>query len=187
MEAPRDPREPRPRRSPVLHELLRWLVAIPIAAVVAGALFVAMAALVDGSWLVERLIRVFPLREKTLTPEERCELATLRSAPAVTIEGTVGTRIDGHFVPLADAEVRGEGGIAAGGDVEVGADGRFRLATALPVDAPPECPQAATPTPQLVVGAPGCILRRVPVTPAWVPHRIVLSCPRRDAVSGPAG
>lgn len=177
----RDPRDPRPPRSPFLHELLRWLVAIPIAAAVAGVLFVAMASLVDGSWLVEHLIRVFPLHEKELTREERCELAALRSAPAVTIEGTVGTRVDGRFEPLGDAEVRGEGGIAVGGDVEVDAGGRFRLATALPVDTPPECPGAATATPQLVVGAPGCIMRRVPVTEAWVPHRIVLTCPRRGA------
>lgn len=171
---------------PLLHALLRWVLAAALAAVVAGGLFLAMALLVNGSGLIEKLIRVFPLTAKQLTPEERCELASLPTSPAVTIEGTVGYLADGRFVPLDDAEVGGDPGVIAGRGVTVDADGHFRFATALPSgarteagDLPAACAGQSRETPHLVIRAPGCRERRVPLTEAWVPHRILLSCPER--------
>lgn len=169
----------RRRRGSILHEVLRWAVAVPVAAVISVGLLLLMSRLIDGSWILEALTRVFPLEEKVLTPEERCELETLRTAPAVTIEGTVGTLAGDRFVPLEAAEIHGEGGIVAERGVAVDAGGRFRFVTALPGPVPPECGPEQRANPQLVVDAPGCEPRRVPVTNAWVSRRIVLSCGER--------
>lgn len=178
-----------PDRDPVANErsplrgALRWVVAVPIAVFVVGSLFFVMASLVDGTWLVEALMRVFPLKERELTPEERCEMERLQGAPAITIEGNVGYLDKRSFVPLPDAEIRGEQGLAAIRDVEVDAEGRFRLVTALPFVPSPECadqtPGRTAAAPRLFFQAPGCRERRVPVTAAWVPRRIVLVCPDR--------
>jgi hypothetical protein len=174
--------DPRARRgSALLQEALRWAVAIPLALLVALALFAIVAKGLDGSWIAKALMRVFPLRQTALTPKERCEI---EPRPAITVEGSVGYRAGDAFVPLPDAEIRGEHVVGASRGLDVDASGRFRLVSALPGGSPecvPGVGGTAAATPHLVFRAPGCVERRVPLTAAWVPHRVLLDCPARAA------
>jgi hypothetical protein len=179
MVAPNDPETE--RRFPLLRGLLRWLVAGGVGALASLALFVGMGWLLDTSHLMDRLFRVFPLKQTVLDADEACgDTPLLR---AVTIEGVVGTLRAGRLQPLVDAEVRSDGPGSGTRPVEVSGDGGFRLVAAFPDDRPSPCDtgarSATAPVQHLIVRAPGCSERRVPITRAWVPHAVLLECPDR--------
>ena len=64
--------------------------------------------------------------------------------------------------------------------VEVSGDGRFQFVTSFRSEAPSPCGEQVAPSggegQYLVFNALGCAERRVPVTRAWVTHRVVLDC-----------
>lgn len=141
------------------------------AGIVTFALFGMMVGLVDGRWILDTLIRVFPLYQE---PVGEHDLPALRPEPMVflTLEGTVGTLAGGGFVPLEDAEILRIGASISDQAIEVDPGGSFRFEASFPGDLSGEA--LAT---QLVIRRPGCSERRVPVTRAWlVSRRIVLHC-----------
>lgn len=161
---------------------LRWLAALCAGVVVTLGIFnVVLGVRLEP--MMERLLRFFPLHKVSLTREDRCALGPERVHEAVSIEGSVGFLVDQRFVALADAEVTGERLLAATDWVAVQPDGGFRLATALPRAGDAECDVGpdgeVLPTPQLVIRAPGCAERRVPVVRPWIPRRILLFCDAR--------
>ncbi len=159
-----------------MSEIGRWLVAATAATVITALLFGAMTRLADGRWLVDRLVRIFPLEQTVLPEEDDCSGQPLLDA-AITIEGIVGTRSrDEGFQPLTRAEIVGHDALGASRSVQVEPGGIFRFVTAFASGAPSSCP-APSPKPQrLEIRATGCRARSVPVTPAWVPHRVLLEC-----------
>jgi len=176
------PDEPAPPgRHPFLRAALRWLMAACVGSVASLSIFVLMTRVVDASGLVDRLFRVFPLIRTELDPDEACGDASLLRA--VSVDGVVGTLRDGRVEPLADAVVVSEDARSGPRPVDVSAEGRFRVVAAFPDDRPSACPPgeraAAGAALHLVVNAPGCSERRVPVTQAWVPHSVLLECPDR--------
>lgn len=154
---------------------LRWLVAGGLATAVTVLIFATMTRLVDGSWILDKIIRVFPLHQTQLTPEDECD-AVPPLGGAVTIHGVVGSYRDGVFHPLPQARIVGRTALGAESEVEVDPNGVFRFATAFPNEAPSLCPPPETVDQQLRIQAPGCRERTVPVTRAWVPHRVLLDC-----------
>jgi hypothetical protein len=163
--------------SPAMSELLRWLGAGTVGVVVTFALFVAMTRLVDGPSILEGVMRIFPLILAPPTPEDEC---AARLASAVTIEGVVGEYRDGIFHPRSDAETSSDDALGGARKVDVAPDGSFRFVTAFPRDVPTDCPAVEAPiqatTQRLLIRAPGCQDRSVPVTRAWLAHRVVLDC-----------
>lgn len=159
--------------------VLRWLVAGGFATVVTLLLFATMTRLVDGSWILDSLIRVFPLQQTQLPPEDECA-AIPPLGGAVTIEGVVGRYRDGVFQPLPEAHIVGRTALGVDAEVEVAENGIFRFATAFPNQLPPTCPPPETVEQRLRIRASGCEERVVPVTRAWIPHRVLLDCPARD-------
>jgi len=143
-----------------------------VAATVTVALFGAMLGAVDGQWILDTLIRVFPLGSQEVAGGDLPALPPNRHAVSVEIEGTVGRLEGDRFVPIGDAEISGA---YASGDrrpIEVGPGGAFRFEAIFP-DASATRPSVT----QLLVRSPGCRERRVPVTRAWlVPRRILLDC-----------
>ena len=99
---------------------------------------------------------------------------------ALTIEGTVGRNDGSGFQPLPDAVVVGQNAISDSIAVEVSGDGRFQFVTSFRNEAPSPCGEQVAPdggeAQLLIFDAPGCAERRVPVTRAWVTHRVVLDC-----------
>lgn len=155
-----------------LEALLRWGIAGSAAAIVTVALFGAMIGAVDGEWILETLIRVFPLGTQKVGEGDLPALRPDRDAVSVEIEGTIGTLAGDRFVPLGDAEIVGA---QASGDrrpIEVGPGGAFRLEAIFP-----DANATRASVTQLVIRSPGCRERRVPVTRAWrYPRRITLDC-----------
>jgi hypothetical protein len=139
-----------------------------------------MIGLVDGSGIVKRLIWLYPLTQALPCPGGECSAALPDLPAAITIEGTVGHLAAGRIVPLGSAQVVAERPNGKVREVEVDTGGRFRFVTAWPSD-PQATPSAesrrgGTASTQLILRAPGCTERRVPVTRAWTPRPILLSC-----------
>jgi hypothetical protein len=159
-------------------------MAVCVGVTVTVGLFTLVLGIRIQPETVERLFHLFPLRQVPLTPEDRCELGPRRLQDAVSIEGSVGTLVGERFVALQDAEVLGERLAAANEWMAVEPDGGFRFVTALPKAEDVACQTAPDgtplPTPQLVIRAPGCAERRVPVVNPWIPRRILLSCNTRS-------
>jgi len=179
-----DPRGfPLERRASPLRQILRWLVSVCVGVAVTGFIFSVLMGIRIGPEAVESLLRFFPLQQVPITQEDRCAMGPRRLREAVSIEGSVGTLVGDDFVALDDAEVLGERLAAADEWMAVEPDGVFRLVTALPKEEDADCalaPDGAPlPAPQLVIRAPGCAERRVPVVRPWIPRRILLSCPAR--------
>jgi hypothetical protein len=164
----------------LLKSLLRWAVAAAVATLVTLVLFTVMTRLIDGTWILEGLIRVFPLSTAQVTPEDECAIDEATARPAVSIAGEVGYYANGSFVPLPDARIQGDDGARPPHPVEVAADGAFRFVTAFPDETPSPCrydgEKPPAETQWLIVGAEGCSERRVPVTRAWVSHRVLIPC-----------
>jgi hypothetical protein len=169
-----------------LQELLRWGIAGSVATAMTLAIFIAMTRMIDGSAILATIVRIFPLTFASLEGDGECDEDDLL-AGAVTIEGAVGYHGADGFAPLADAEILRENTSARERTVEVRADGSFRFVTAFASDAPTSCPpprkeeDAVDPktVQQLRLRAPGCVERRVPLTRAWQPHRLLLECRER--------
>jgi hypothetical protein len=163
---------------------IRWIVAGGVGAASALALFAAMAASIEGVDIVERLFRIFPLTQTVLPDTDECGADGTASHLAVPIEGVVGHLRDDGMAPLPDATVVGENAITGTMPVDVSSNGTFRFVAAFPNDEPSACRDAESVTEgapqQLVVRAPGCAERIVPVTAAWVPHTVLLDCAGRD-------
>lgn len=158
----------------------RWLLAAGVGAGITLALFIAMSVVVEGTAILERMFRLFPLQRAEISSTDECARPDRVLANAVTIEGTVGSFDGDGFRPLPDARVTGRNALSDAIDVEVDGDGRFRFVTSFRSEAPSPCGDESAPTggerQQLVLRAPGCAERSVPVTRAWVDHRVVLDC-----------
>jgi hypothetical protein len=154
--------------------LMRWVVAGSLSAVVTGLLFLVMTRMSDGSWILEKLIWVFPLTQTELGPDD-CPTAPPVTA-AVDIEGVVGHYREGVFHPLPNAEITGRNSHDSGVTVEVSEDGIFHFVTGFASGEPTSCPFPPAAAQHLEFRAPGCSERSVPITPAWVPHRVLLKC-----------
>ena len=149
---------------------------LTVAAVLFGfGLLTVMVSLVDGSAIVMRFFRVFPLTVAVPCPEGDCAPAFPELPLATTIEGSVGYLAAGRIVPLEAAQIVAERPNGKSREVEVDSKGEFRFVTALPMDAPATRRPGAVTT-QLRIRAPGCNERRVPVTRAWTPRPILLAC-----------
>jgi hypothetical protein len=150
-----------------------WAIAVPAAGIVTFALIGTMAGLVDGQWILEKLIRLFPLEEQAVGVDDLPALRPAQREVSIPFEGRVGTRSENRFVPLERVEILGIRESGDGQPIEVGAGGHFRFESAFPDE------HATAPaTRQLVIRSPGCSERRVPVTRAWLrPRQIVLDCP----------
>jgi len=176
MLGPTGPESPKP---PLLAAVLRWLVAAALAASVTLVIFVAMTRMVDGAWILDRILRVFPLEQTALA--DPCE-AWETEAALVPIQGVVGYYGPDGFVPLHDAEIVGEHAPSDTQTVEVSPEGVFRFVTAFADERPPACATPAVPGAtgkRLRIRAPGCVPRDVPVNRSWIPHRVLLDCEAR--------
>lgn len=171
---------PPPRRRPLLaYGLVRWTIAAGVGATVTAALFLSMTRLIDGSWILDGLLRIFPLQQtegvdpcEVWEPEQTLE----------TIEGTVGYLAEGGFVALPGATVIGQHGRAAPQRVDVSATGGFRFVASFPEPRPETCgrsPQPLHSSARLLIEAPGCTARSVPITRGWLAHRVLLQCEER--------
>lgn len=163
---------------------IRWLVAGSVGLAVTLSLFVAMAASLNGVDIVGRLFRIFPLTQTAITSPDECAEGGIASHLAVAIEGVVGHLRGDQLTPLSDADLIGDNAITGETPVDVADDGSFRFIAAFPNDDPAACretkPLKAGATQRLIIRAPGCTERIIPVTAAWVPHAILLDCETRD-------
>jgi hypothetical protein len=167
-----------------LRTAFRWLVAGGFGAVVTASLFVAMSAAIDGVDIVGRMFRIFPLTQTAVPDPDDCADPEIASHLAVPIEGVIGHMRGDRLAPISDAVVVGVNAITGETPVDVSADGSFRFVAAFPDNTPTTCPgvkplKEGTPQ-RLVVRAPGCVERIVPVTAAWVRHTVFLDCADRD-------
>ena len=85
MHGPAGP--PSRRRLLLLSGVVRWTIATIIGATVTAGLFVSMTRMIDGSWILDLMIRVFPLEQTEFV--DPCEVWE-QEQTLVTIEGTVG-------------------------------------------------------------------------------------------------
>ena len=175
------PPTPPPERPPSpLRGAVRWLVAGAVGVAITSCVFVAMSLVTEGTSILEQMFRIFPLTRGEVSTTDECARADSVLGDAITIEGTVGTKSGDGFRPLAGAEVIGSNAISDAIAVEVSGEGRFRFVTSFRSEAPSPCGERVAPSggerQRLVFRAPGCAERRVPVTRAWVPHRVVLDC-----------
>jgi hypothetical protein len=163
-----------------LQELLRWSIAAAVAIGMTLAIFIAMTRMIDGSDILATIVRIFPLSFASPEDQGACEDELPN---AVTIGGSVGYYGAEGFEPLIDAEIFREGARGGQQSVGVSADGVFRFVTAFASEAPTRCPRDDGFDPntaqQLRLRAPGCTERSVPVTRAWLPHRVLLECSER--------
>ena len=140
-------------------------------------LFVGMTRMIDGSWILDQMLRVFPLQRAAVA--DLCEEWEHQQAGLLTIEGTVGYLGRAGFVALPEAQMMGEYADAPPERVEVSDAGEFRFAMPFEGPRPERCADRGSSerqSPGLRIQAPGCSTRRVPVTPDWVPHRVLLDC-----------
>ena len=159
--------------------LLRWVVAGGLASIVTLALFATMTRLIDGRWILERLVRVFPLTTTELTQEDDCS-GGLPLGGAIDVQGVVGFYDGAGFRPLPDAKIDGRNALGNDSPVEVNAGGVFRFVTAFPTGEPTSCDHPPPEDQRLRIRAAGCTERTVPVTAAWVAHRVLLECEGRS-------
>ena len=160
--------------------LLRWMIAASVGTTVTAVLFLAMAGMLDGSWVLEAVLRAFPTEQSELV--DPCEVAEAVHTPEI-IEGTVGYLGAAGFVALSDAAIIGEQGHASPQRVAVSDSGAFRFVARFEEPRPESCPEPAgaeRSSPRLLIRAPGCTLRRVSVTRGWTPHRVLLQCEARS-------
>lgn len=165
---------------PMPGRVLRFVVAGGVATVITLALFVTMTRLVDGSWILESIMRVFPLEQTTL--EDPCA-AWESERELVPIQGIVGYYGSDGFVPLHDAEIIGEHAPSDGQIVDVSPEGVFRFVTAFEDELPPACTKPSVPGvtgKRLLIRAAGCQPREIRITQAWMPHRVLLDCESRS-------
>ncbi len=155
--------------------ILRWLMAGSVATVVTLVIFIAMTKMIDGTELLEGLVRIFPLTQTEISPPDECPAVPLLG-PAISIEGAVGRYRNGEFEPLAGAQVVGQNALGNAVDIEVSEQGIFRFVTAFADQAPTACPIVPTSDQNLQIRASGCKDRSVPITRAWLPHRVLLDC-----------
>ena len=172
---------PSPRkRSFLSYAPVRWSLAASIAAGVTAVLFIGMTRLIDGSWILDQVLRVFPL-EQTAAVDPCKEWQAEQTL--VPVEGTVGYLGPTGFVALPDARIMGEHVQAPSQHVEVSAAGTFRFVTPFEAPRPESCGEPASrlgPSPRLLIQAPDCSARTVPVTRNWLPHRVLLDCEERS-------
>ncbi len=163
---------PQQRSRGGLRELGRWIVAALGAAAITVFLFGGMVGLVDGRWILEKVIRVFPLEEQSVREDDLLARPDPRKGITLRFEGTVGHLVRDRFVPLEDAEILGTRPDEEPRRIAVEPGGHFRFEASFPEDRI-SAPSAT----QLLVRSPGCRDRRVPVTRAWMqPRRIALDC-----------
>lgn len=168
------------KRSFLSYAPVRWGLAASIGASVTVLLFVGMTRVIDGSWILDKVLRVFPL--ELTEAVDPCEEWQAEST-LVTIEGTVGYLGPAGFVALPDARMMGEHVHAPPQRVEVSAGGTFRFVTPFEGQRPERCgetPSRTGASPRLLIQAPGCAARSVPVTRNWLPHRVLLDCEARS-------
>ncbi len=172
---------PSRRRSLLSYGVVRWTIAATVGAMVTAGLFVGMTRMIDGSWILDKMLRVFPLEQTE--PVDPCEVWG-QEQTLVTIEGTVGYLGQTGFVALPDAEMIGEHGHAPRQRVEVSDTGGFRFVTPFEEQRPEKCAELGEPqqppSARLLIRAPGCKPRSVPVTRSWLPHRVLLDCEARS-------
>ena len=173
-------------RSTRLRGAIRWLVMGCIGALTTLSIFAAMALSIDATEILQRMFRLFPLIQTELSTTEECQGEGSHLPAPVLIEGIVGHLNDGAFRPLPDTEVTGDDSVSRSVVLEISNEGGFRFATTFPSEAPSPCSlderSTGGETQLLIFQALGCRERRVPVTRAWVPHRIVLECPSRQGI-----
>ena len=80
-------------------ELLRWGISGSVAIAMTLAIFVAMTRMVDGSAILETIVRIFPLSFANLEGEGACTDEDGFSI-AFTVEGAVGYYGADGFSPL---------------------------------------------------------------------------------------
>ncbi len=162
---------------------IRWLVSATVAGSVTAFLFLSMTRLVSGEWLYEGLLRIFPLGNGS--PSSEC-LEMVGEPAAVTIEGEIGYLESGSFVPIRDGVIVGGEGEDAMLLGRTSSNGGFEVELRFAAETPTSCedrqpaPRATRRSRMLTLRAPGCTERRVPITPAWVPHRVILECQERE-------
>ena len=175
------PAGPPSRRRPLLaHGVARWTLAATIGTTVTAGLFVGMTRMIDGTWILEQMIRVFPLKRIELV--EPCEVWGQEQI-LVTIEGTVGYLGSAGFVALPEAQVIGEHGHTPPQRIDVSDAGEFRFVASFEQQRPEQCQERGSPeprSPRLMIEAAGCSKRSVPVTSGWLPHRVLLDCDARS-------
>ena len=137
-----------------------------------------MVRLVDGQWILENIIPVFPLSAERVGEDDIIAMDPAQRSVSLEIEGTVGTLVRDRFVPLEDAEILGTRSSGEKRPIAVQPGGHFRFEAVFPDD------RATRPsTTQLVIRSPGCHERRVPVTRAWLlPRRIALDCGESSSI-----
>ena len=178
MHGPTGP--PSRRRSLLSYGVVRWALAATLGTIVTAGLFVTMIQLIDGSWILERMMRIFPLEQTEFV--DPCEVWKAEQI-LVSIEGTVGYLGRTGFVALPDAKMVGEHRYAPPQRVEVSGAGGFRFLTPFEEQRPQSCSEPGrppAPSPRLLIQAPGCSARSVPVTRNWLPHRVLLDCEARS-------
>ena len=168
------------KRSLLSYAPVRWSLAATVGVGVTIVLFVGMTRLIDGSWILDKVLWVFPLEQTEAV--DPCEVWQAEQT-LVTIEGTVGTLGPTGFVALPDARMMGEHVQSPPQHVEVSAAGTFRFVTPFEGQRPESCGDTASrtgPSPRILIQAPGCTARSVPVTRNWLPHRVLLDCEPRS-------
>ncbi len=163
--------------------VIRWVVSASVAGSVTALLFLTMTRLVSGEWLYQGLLRIFPLDQGA--PGKEC-LEIVGEGATVTIEGELGYYDAGRFVSIADGELFEMTGGEATLLGRTSDSGGFEVELRFAADTPASCRDPAAPRPRpadrsrtISLRAPGCAERRVPITPAWVPHRVILDCAER--------
>ncbi len=177
MRGPAGPPSPRPLLS---YGVVRWTIAAIVGSTVTAGLFAAMTRMIDGSWILDQMLRVFPLEQTGFV--DPCEVWAPEQT-LVPIEGTVGYLGRAGFVALPEAQIIGEHGRAPRQRVEVSGAGEFRFVTPFEDRRPEKCAEpgsAEPPSPRLLIQAPGCSARIVPVTRNWLRHRVLLDCGARS-------
>ncbi len=171
---------PSHRRPLLLYGVVRWTIAGIIGTTFTAGLFVAMTRMIDGSWILEQMLRVFPLEQTDFV--DPCEGWEHEQTTLVIIEGTVGYLGREGFVALPEAQIVGEHRRAPAQRVEVSNVGEFRFVTPFAEQRPEKCAAGGSPepaSPGLLIQAPDCSTRRVTVTRSWLPHRVLLHCSRQ--------
>lgn len=177
MHGPTGP--PSRKRSILSYAAVRWTLAAIVGVTVTAMLFVGMTRMIDGAWILERVLRVFPLEQSE--PLDPCEIWQAEQT-LVAIEGAIGYAGRAGFVALPDARIVGKHGHAPPQQVDVSGAGSFRFLTPFEEQRPESCAEpgsAAAPLPRLLVQAPGCLTRSVPISRNWLPHRVLLDCEAR--------
>jgi hypothetical protein len=163
------------------HGVVRWTIAAIVGSTVTAGLFASMTRMIDGSWILDQMLRVFPLEQTGFV--DPCEVWEPEQT-LVTIEGTVGYLGSAGFVALPEAQMIGEHGNAPPQRVEVSDAGGFRFVTPFEERRPEKCSDLGElpepPSPRLLIQAPGCATRSVPVTRNWLRHRVLLDCEERS-------